>query len=121
MVGIFSIPRTNDAISFNFARLVNSRFRVWARMLTDYSNVRYAIVTDTVLIHDMLRDCYCSTINMSADNVSSLTFQIGNRHIRVTEQDVNRILPFPQYNLVHEPTKQESFAFFQQISYEFEF
>ena len=50
-----------------------------------------------------------------------ITFQIGNRHISVTEPDVNRILQFPQYNLVPGPTKQEHFAFFQRISYESEF
>ena len=38
----------------------------------------------------------------------------------VTEQDVNRILQSPQYNLVPEPTAPERFAFFQQITYESE-
>ena len=104
MAGIFSVPRTNAVADFNFPHLSNSRFRVWARILTEYSNLRYALVTEIVLIHDMLRDCYCTTINTPVDHVSSFTFQIGDRLIRVTEQDVNHILQFPQYNLVPEPT-----------------
>ena len=120
MVGIFSVPMTNAVVAFNFARLTNSRFRILARMLTEYSNVRYALVTNIVYIHNMLRDCYCMVTNMSSNHMSSFTFQIENRRIRVTEQDVNRILQFSQYNLVPEPTNQELFAFFQRITYDSE-
>ena len=91
MVSIFTLGKTNTVTEFNISRLANSPFCTWARVLIEYSKVRYALVADIVLNHNMLRDSYCTAVNTSIVNVSSLTFQLGQRTVVVTKHDMNQI------------------------------
>lgn len=116
MVGNFTISRTNLVAEYHIQTLpVN--YRAWARMLLEYSQVRYALVTDVILNHDMLRECYCSAYRSSIGNELAFTFRIANREIRVTELDLNRILRFPENDLVPYPTSERLTQFFISINY----
>lgn len=94
-----------------------ANYRAWARVLLEYSPVRYALVTDTVLNRNMLRDCYCSAYNSSVGNELAFTFRVNDREIRVTELDLNRILRFPENNFVPYPTSGQLTQFFASINY----
>lgn len=115
MVGVFKLAKINSVADFNI-RTIPPRFRQWARMLVEYSNERYALVTNTILNHNMIRDCYYSAINTTVDGVSSFTFNITGRAIRVTEHDLNRIFRFPVNNHVPDLTAQQIFDFFDMIT-----
>ena len=117
MVGIFTLVNTNTVTKFNLARLANSSFCTWARVSIEYSKVRYALVADIVLNHNMLHDCYCTVVNTSTVHVSNLTFQLGQKAVVVTEHVLNRIFRFPENNHVPDPTDLELFTLFQQLTY----
>lgn len=54
--GIFILVKTHSITEFN-VRVLPDRFKEWARALIKYYKVRYAIVTNIVLNHNMIRDC----------------------------------------------------------------
>lgn len=116
MVGIFTIVRSNLVAEYNIQTLP-ANYRAWARILLEYSRIRYALVTDVVLNHNMLQDCYCLATNSSAGEELAFSFRLGNRVIRITEHDLNRILLFPQDNFVQEPTPEQLAEFFTLTNY----
>ena len=69
-----------------------------------------------VLSVDQLTDIYCEDEDTSDEQVKAFTFRTsGDRRIRVTEHDVNRILNFPTEHFAPDPTVAEIHEFFQLI------
>lgn len=99
MVGIFSIAKRKYVAKLNIQAFL-SRFEILDHILVEYSTIRYVLVTNTVLNHNMLCDCYCSTVDTSTDEILVFTFRTDLRAIRVTEQDLNHILRFFKNNCV---------------------
>ncbi|KAK1372574.1 hypothetical protein POM88_028767 [Heracleum sosnowskyi] len=116
MDGEFIITKTNHVSFQNLQAITNLQFRAWAEFLNTRSLVAYSLSTPVVLCIDQLTVLYTIATDTTENNVRSFSFVVpGDRTIRVSEHDFNRILHFPTENRVPDPTTEEIHAFFTLI------
>lgn len=104
MVGIFAIAKTNYSCVLSPNSVPSNKYQFWVRFLNDMSNIRYALTAHPTLIHNALCALFTTAIDTSSNSCLAFTFQLNERTVRVTEQDLNRILRFPSDNLVPDPS-----------------
>ena len=97
-MGEFKIVHTNCTSIFVAESLSIPWFRYWVQFLNEFSNVRYVVLTLSILNINQLLGLYTNVVDTSILETLSFTFSIGAREIMVTDRDLNRILHFPTKN-----------------------
>lgn len=114
MADDFLVPRTNFLSFLELGPDVSLNFSFWVRFLNEHSLVHAALIANTILNVDLLRQVWTTAVNSSNPSLG-FSFELGTRRIRIFEEDLNEVLGFPTENFEDDPDESDIIAFFYGI------